>query len=700
MDISLKPDITILKIRIFSMLLVLSLLFLAGSVLAQDLNLRSPITVDGDKVEYDPEREIMVGEGNVEVISEGMNLYADKIVVWLDEERALAQGNVKLIKDQATFYAEKISYSFKDKKGKIIEATFKDYGPWYGGGLEVEEYEESKYLVKEAYMTTCDLERPHYRLEAKSIRIFPEDKIIAKHVLFYVHNTPVLYLPYFKQSLKDRNAPFIIIPGKSSKWGWYILSHYNYSLDQNNEGRIRLDYREKKGWAHGVEHQYKSPVGDGVVKYYYMNEKDSLYQDNDRFRISLRHGWNPDGRTSIYMEYNKISDIGFLKDYFEKEYDKNPSPETYLYMIRRYNQASLSLNIKKRANHFFTEVERLPELGLDVSGLKIKDTDLYYSSNTYFANLAKKFADSEDSSSYSAWRFDSYNEISHRKKYLGFLNFSPYLGLRETFYSKNSSAKEHILRGNLYTGFNSSSRLYKIFEPYGGRFLLSKADLVRHVITPIIKYQYIAEPTISKAQLMQFDEIDEIERKSRMTFTLENLWQIKRTTEKGPEKRDLLKADISAYYDFSIDGGSRWTEAELSLDYSPGDWFRFENEYNYEIKPGRLSTASFDMVIEKERWQLSLGERYERDTADLLTAGFSYRINEKWKFRVYQRYEFQNSSFERQEFTIYRDLHCWDGKISFINNRLDNDKSVYIVFTCKAFPEHPFSFSQSYSPGE
>ncbi|MDP8253547.1 MAG: LPS assembly protein LptD [Candidatus Kaelpia aquatica] len=682
----------------FIVTLLLLLPFLARIGLSDEVKPKSPVTVNGDKVEYDPTRQVMVGEGNVEVISKGMKLYADKITVWLDEEKALAQGDVKFLKDDAVFYAEEISYSFKNNEGKIIEPTFKDYGPWYGKGLEAQEYEESKYLVKQAYMTTCDLEDPHYKLEAKTIKIFPEDKIIAKHVVFYVRNTPIFYLPYFKQSLKDKKAPFMIIPGKSDKWGWYLLGSYRYSLDDENEGLLRLDYREKKGIAHGVEHQYKSPVGDGVVKYYYMNEKDSAYQDNDRFRVSLRHSWNPDDRTSIYAEYNKISDIDFLKDYFEREHDEDSDPETYLYMIRRYSNANLSLNIKKRANHFLTEVERLPELGVDVNDLRIKKTNYYYSSNTFFSNLTKKYADSDID--YDVWRFDTYNELSHVKKYLGFLNFSPYLGVRETFYSKKVSGKEHILRGNLYAGFDSSMRFYKVFNPASGNFLFTQVDSVRHVVTPIFNYEYITEPTISRADLIQFDEVDEVERKSRITLTLENLWQTKSEVDEDIKKRDLFQADISAYYDCSIAEGSRWGEAKLELDYRPGDWFRFENDYNYDIKSGRLNTASFDVVIDKDRWQLSLGDRYERDTSAQFTTDFNYRINEKWKFRVYQRYEFQSSSFERQEFTIYRDLHCWDGKLSFINNNLDNDKAIFVVFTCKAFPEHPFSFSQSYSAGD
>ena len=40
---------------------------------------------------------------------------------------------------------------------------------------------------------------------------------------------------------------------------------------------------------------------------------------------------------------------------------------------------------------------------------------------------------------------------------------------------------------------------------------------------PILSYAYITRPTILKDNLMQFDDVDSIERKNRLTLTLENL---------------------------------------------------------------------------------------------------------------------------------------------------------------------------------
>ncbi|OQX83427.1 MAG: hypothetical protein B6D53_02455 [Candidatus Omnitrophica bacterium 4484_49] len=658
--------------------------------------LKEPLTVNGDKVEYIPDKNIMIAEGNVEVVYEGMFLYADKLTVWMDKNEALAEGNVKLIRDGATFYGDKVSYYFKENKGKIISPRFEKYGPWYGKGLEAEEYEKGKYFLKKAYITTCDLEKPHYRFQAKSVKVIPGEKIIARNVVFYIKDTPVFYLPYFSRSLKDRKMPFMLIPGRNDDWGWYLLTNYRYYLNKDNFGRLKLDYREKKGWAYGFDHRYNF-LGHGLAKVYYMNEKNSELAENDRYRISFRHSWQPDIYTSVFAELNKLSDADFLKDYFyEEDYERDYQPSTYLYVLRQFPLFTFSFNLKGRVNKFYTETQRLPEIGLDFNDLRIKDSNFYYNSSFYLANLSNKNANSDIDD--DVWRIDTYNEISHVKKYFGFLNFSPYIGVRETFYSKNELGEEHKIRGALYTGFDASVKFYKIFYPQSGRFLFSPATAVRHTIRPVFNYSYITEPTISKNLLMQFDDIDAIERKSRLKISLENLWETKYQEDDKGRKRELLRLILSAIYDFRIEGGSRWQTAEVEMEYTPLDWLKFESDIEYELKPGHINTANFDLLIEKKRWQLGLGQRYEQDTSSQLTTEFRYKINSKWSTRVYQRHDFQDMGPERQEFSIYRDLHCWLAEFTFVNNRLDGNKEFFIIFTLKAFPSYPFKFSQSYHP--
>ncbi|HDI46004.1 MAG TPA: LPS-assembly protein LptD, partial [Candidatus Omnitrophica bacterium] len=182
-----------MRYKIISIFVLIIITWVSSFAQEQGRELKEPLTVNGDKVEYIPEKNVMVAEGNVEVVYEGMFLYADKVTVWMDKNEALAEGNVRLVRDGATFYGDKVSYYFKENKGKIISPRFEKYGPWYGKGLEAEEYEKGKYLLKKAYITTCDLEKPHYRFQAKLVKVIPGEKIIARNVVFYIKDTPVFY---------------------------------------------------------------------------------------------------------------------------------------------------------------------------------------------------------------------------------------------------------------------------------------------------------------------------------------------------------------------------------------------------------------------------------------------------------------------------------------------------------------------------
>lgn len=660
--------------------------------------MQEPIVCHGDKVEYFPEKKVVIGQGNVEISYQGIFLYADKVTIWMEEKKALAEGNVKLVKDGAIFRGISLSYDFKENKGKLIKPVVEKYGPWYGKGLELEEYEKGKYLVKKGYITTCELKKPHYRFQARTIKIYLGEKVVARNVIFYLGDKPLLYLPYLTRSLKDTYMPVTVIPGKNDEWGWYLLTSWDYSLNPEQKGKMRLDYRQLKGFAHGIEHNYRFKNGEGIFKYYYMHERDKEPPPEKRFererhRISFRFRSQPDRNTTIYGEYNKMSDANFLKDYFyEEEYIKETQPSTYFSFIRRYPNFVLNLNLRKRANRFFSVIEKLPEIGIEIPDYKIRNSNFHYRAQHYFVNYTNKKANSDLDD--DVWRLDSYNEITHIKKYFGFLNFSPYIGVRQSFYSKNIYGEKHKWRGIFYTGFDLSTKFYKIFSPQS--FLFVPVEKVRHIVMPIISYSYTAEPTIPKSKLMQFDSIDASERRSLMTFSLENLWQIKYYDREELKKRDILRWILSADYEFRIEGGSHWREARLDLEYNPFDWLRFESEASYDPPSGQFKTANFDFSIKQDRWQLGLGHRYERDVSAQLTSEFVYKINEKWKFRTYQRFEFEDKAAQRQEYTIYRDLHCWLLEFSIVNDRLDHNKTFYIILSLKAFPQYPFRFSTSY----
>ena len=57
--------------------------------------------------------------------------------------------------------------------------------------------------VNDSHFTTCSDSIPHYHFQSNYMKIIPNDRIIAKPVIFQIQDLPIFYLP-FKQSVHGR----------------------------------------------------------------------------------------------------------------------------------------------------------------------------------------------------------------------------------------------------------------------------------------------------------------------------------------------------------------------------------------------------------------------------------------------------------------------------------------------------------------
>ncbi|MGE4357077.1 MAG: LPS-assembly protein LptD [Candidatus Omnitrophota bacterium] len=681
------------------------ILFLTSSGFAQETG---SVTVKGDNVEYFTEEKKIVGEGNVEIVYQDMKLTCERIEFFTETKSAIASGNVKLYQDNTVFSGEKVYYNFDTKKGQVINPCMENMGPWYGRGKFADKIADREYTIKEGYITTCDQEKPHYRIRSKKIEIFLDDKVVAHDVFFMVGNVSLFYLPYIRYSLKEKYPHFVFIPGRNKEWGWYMLTAWRHNFIEDKKGYIHLDYRERKGFAHGLTQEYSiENFGSGLFKYYYMNERDKsapkeLRRETERYRVQLKHKWQIDDNTQALMEYHKMSDINFIKDYFyREEYVNDSHPKSYISIINSQSGYNLSFLLQKRTNRFFTETERLPEISLNLMNQKLGNSRFYYKSDYSLANLTNKSANSDLDD--DVRRLDTYNQLSYFSK-VGFLNLTPYIGTRQTYYSKDKYGDENKMRGIFYSGLDASTRFYKVYDIHSN-FLGLDINQLRHVITPTINYKYIRTPTIVSDKLMSFDSIDSISGDNIVTLGLENKLQTKRKDKENLKTVDLGTFLFTGDYKFkSEEIGGELRNFKFDLELTPYNWLRFESDATYEPSARDFNTANFDLIASyKDIWDLGLGSRYEKNSIHEITASFIYNLSPKWQFRVYERYDFKKvledgskriNDFVEQEYVIVRDLHCWTGEFSL---NIDDGYSFWVIFRLKAFPEIPFKFSASYS---
>ena len=369
------------------------------------------ITMLGNKLFYNfntkigkmvQEKESDQDSDKVKVLYKDKVLETDHIDFNLESKEAVAPAHIVVREKGMEITGQDLIYHFDEESGTIRNIRFKAL-PWYGRARDVSRLTAGKITAKQAYVTTCDKENPHYRIQAKRFYIYPQDRIVAKNAVMLVGKVPVLYMPYWKHSLKDNHSNVTVSVGNKKEWGWFALSSWRYYINDGLKGNIHLDERELKGFAGGIDTDYKTDeYGQGEIKTYYMDERDKYYDDTDprsqereRYRIKAKHRWQVDPSSLFLFEYNKLSDIDFIKDYLYREYEQDVQPVSETSFSTSRNEYNFSVYARKRTNDFYSEVERLPEIKLNVNSFELGDTNLYYRNELQAASLNKKYADSD-----------------------------------------------------------------------------------------------------------------------------------------------------------------------------------------------------------------------------------------------------------------------------------------------------------------
>jgi len=683
------------------------------------------VIVNGDKVEYSADSKEITATGNVEVLIKGARITCDRIVVNSETKDIQAEGHVRFVDKGTVVEGDKVIYNFQDKTGVIIDANFRS-NPYFAKTKEMQKVSEEEFVCLGGYATTCSLDRPHYRIKSKKINFFPGNKIQTKEDIFYLGNAPLAYLPEYNHSLRDPLMHVQVTPGKSKDWGYYLLSLYHYDLKENVTARIYADYRNNLGLAEGFGFNYKTQkFGKGDFKFYYTHERDKNQPEGttdkfERYLARWRHNWSIDSATRLITEYYKIKDtkmqLGtantFLKDYFYREFEKDSQPKTYLLLSHNFNYSSVNLLVQKRINRWYdhtanTPDEKLPEILYTLPEYELGESPFYFKTDTSFANLANKYPagigiTTTQPPDQQVTRFDTYNQFSMPFKFF-FIFVNPFVGSRETYYSRDIDGGSINPRTIFYSGTDLSTKFYRLFN-VKSNFLGMDINGLRHIITPTVKFGYNHEPTVHQSQLQIFDDIDSISASNTATIELVNKIQTKRRGKgiKGElERVDFAMLKLDTDYNFEPKGTNQsgLTDFLFDLELLPYSWLRMKTDGTYGRKERVFKEINFSSFMEWDKGRnFGLGYRYERKGGKEITTQFNWRLNPKWRFGIYERYqiaEVRKKGMKEQEYTIGRNLHCWDMDFTY-NISSEHGHTLWLIFRLRAFPELEFNFDQNY----
>jgi len=672
----------------------------------------APVELQADQVSFSNADNKAHATGNVVVDSKDQHLYCDQLDLDREVQQVVAEGHVYLDTPKENVIAQGLTYNFNDGTGEFRNArVFAD--PYQVQGQKIDKISENYMSMENGYLTTCDLDHPHFRFQARRMDIYQKDKAIARHMTIYLGNIPVMYMPYYVQDLKNRPI-LTFVPGDKKDFGLFLLTTARFDVGSRIKMALHFDARERDGFGEGADMRYDTPgFGSGLISVYYTHENqiaghhiwDEYNSDgnsvgptthHERYRVIWRHRWQIDPNTSAVMQYYKIHDYdiadnGFLKTYFPKDYEQNAqtsSLDSYFLLTRNMPHGTLTFNVDtSRQNPAIAGIERVPEITYTFNNQQIGKTGFYAKSTDTYSNLDDR--SHPDSFNNKTMRFDSNNDISHPLK-VGFIEFNPHLGGEETYYSRTAEYDENnVLRGMFRGSLDMSTHFYRVWD-YSTDFMGLNINRLRHVITPTITYLYQARPTFPASGLNQFDSsIDDLYRIHQFEFGLENKLQTKR----NGQIVDLLRILTTVNYGLKGTTGHRgFNPYDTMTDFDPTDWLSFHNDNEYDFHQGHFNSDNFDTEVHGQGWSVSLGSRYTRYEGDQLTSEIDYVINPKWKFKIYNTYPVtkatngNTTSARQNEYILTRDLHEWEVDMGIEQTQGDGT-TFYVLFRLKAFPD-------------
>ena len=736
--------------------LFLALLFLAAGLAKGAIKTpeNSPIEITSTgATSY--EDGLATARDNVAIHVGDTDIYADYAQYNSHTHEVLAEGHVRIYRDVDLYLAESGVYNIDTKQIRATNMRTES-DPYFVSGQNVTEISENGYLVKNGTFTTHDSPNANFHLRARTIRVYEKDRVVFQNVTFYVGDVPIFWWPYLYQSLSDAFS-FTVSPAFLSSWGPSLLTEVTFPIRENIKGRVRLDYRVRRGVAIGFESGMdygKDNSSWAKLKTYYLQDQNPLLNrtalprgavPTGRYRVSLEDRTEFTDTISGIVDMTKLSDAFVMQDFYQNEFRINPVPDNVVALAKTDPFYTLTAIARFQANNFFEQTERLPEVVLDIKRHALFGGPIFYEGESGVADLRREFPVGLGFESYSATRLDTFHQLLYPNTYFGWLSIVPRVGFRGTYYTQTRDlgktmftpdsdplvpdfllpdptlAKPIVFGGNTFrTVFNAGAEAsFKISRDWED--VQSRAfglDGLLHVIQPFTNFSYVSENGSNPASILQFDRFEPSTQLRPIDFpqftsidSIDNwtVWRlgVRNRLETRRDDSTTIWFELDTFLDVNFDNPydrTPYSNFFNNIRFSPVPWVTFAVNSQIPAFDKGFTEVNTNVTVQPmANLQLNAGHRYLNDNpsfvdSSLFVVGGYYRLDENWGLGVQEVYEEATGVLEQQRYSVYRDLTNWVASFGAVirDNAGVKEYGVLFTVTLKAFPK--FGFDLNFDP--
>jgi lipopolysaccharide assembly outer membrane protein LptD (OstA) len=522
--------------------------------------------------------------------------------------------------------------------------------------------------------------------------------------------------------------------------GWLIKSQVRYAVRYLLDGSISGSYNRESGWDTYTYTKWKRNRWDLVIDHNQtitpsvnFSAYGSFLSDKDFWRdLNLDPYERRNRSLRSQMNLNKRWANTSLTLALDQTVNLDSDDRSALLPTLRLSRSTLPL--------FPYKDEEKSEAS------KKWYNSIYYSLSSNFVNYYYK---GEREGYFDRKKYmvsDNSLNLSAPQKLFGWLVLNPQFDYQETWYyvfrtnmsdsfpiPGNSTAR----RGTYSTRLSAGTTLYGTFHPKIGKLVG-----IRHVMTPNLSFAWSPE----------FDRKEEYRnytgrgggsgKQKAMNFSLSNLIQAKtKSISDGKEmerKLDLFTLNFSSAYNFlakehklanlsTVLRSSAIKNVDLSFStshdfYDPktgelkllsprwiyfsfdtrlsfhGSWQEAKGKTGEQFEGFTPPEEGLQSTSQKvtQTWSVDISHRFSktRGGSENHWANLSLRLplTRHWLLDYLNRYDFAEKKITEQTFELYRDMHCWEGRFTWIVSGYR--EGYYFRINIKALPEIKIEKSQ------
>ena len=523
--------------------------------------------------------------GEVEIVDDEWQLYADQVDVYTDEYRLVATGNVvfsgqgsRVAAERVEFDTQQLTGTFHDASGSVSLAGEVDRS-MFGTqepdmlfyGEMIEKLGPRTYKLTKGGFTSCIQPTPRWEVTASSLTLNLDEYAILRNSIIQVKGVPVFYLPVMYYPIQaDGRATGFLMPtyGASTFRGTMLSNAFFWAINRSHDVTAFHDWFSQTGQGTGAEYRYLLGRGsEGYARTYFLNEREfdtspnvtvparRSYELRGQARHRISDNWNARGQIDYF------SNITVQQTYHtnilqastrQRSFSGNIAGTYGLY------QLSGTYDINET---FFDDSQSTawgagPRVNFGQGKREIQGTPFYYSFNAEYGKLLRRFTfnpDQPDETTVDSGldRFDVNPVLQIPFTKWPFLTVDSSIAWRGTYWTERLDGRDQIPEPIGRGFFDLTSQItgpsfVKVWDTPNSGY----AERMKHVIEPFVTLRRVTAID-NFDQIVQLEGIDSIRGSvTQLSYGINNRLYAKRN-EGGREgvAREILGVQLlQSYY--------------------------------------------------------------------------------------------------------------------------------------------------------